>query len=212
MTLQNSDKQYEYAELLESQVDKDPFEQFDKWFQDADENGIKYPNAFVLATSTPDGIPNARYLLLKDFSDKGFVFYTNEQSVKGAEIKNNPNAYMVFWWDVVERQVRISGKIENLSDSEADEYFASRPRGSQIGAWASRQSTVIDSRDILENSYKEYENKYDDSSVPRPTYWRGYRLVPNSIEFWQGRPDRLHDRLRYRLTDDHNWIIERLSP
>ncbi len=212
MNLKKSDKQYDYSALLESDIDSDPIKQFEKWFNESTQIGIKYPNAFVLATSSKDGLPNARFLLLKGFDKDGFVFYTNSESIKGIELKNNPQAYMVFWWDIVERQVRISGDIYQVSDRDSDDYFKTRPRGSQIGAWASKQSTVIDSRDILASSYKDIEKKYEGLDIPRPPYWRGYRLKPNSIEFWQGRPDRLHDRLRYRLTEDIRWIIERLSP
>ncbi len=212
MNLKNSDKQYDYTVLLESEIDTDPIKQFEKWFNESIEKGLKYANAFALATSSKNGLPNARFLLLKGFDKDGFVFYTNSESIKGIELKNNPQAYMVFWWDIVERQVRISGDICQVSDQDADNYFKTRPRGSQIGAWASKQSTIIDSRDILESSYKDIEKKYEGLEIPRPPYWIGYRLKPDSIEFWQGRPDRLHDRLRYRLTEDSRWIIERLSP
>jgi pyridoxamine 5'-phosphate oxidase len=212
MNLKNSDKQYDYTVLLESEIDTDPIKQFEKWFNESIEKGLKYANAFALATSSKNGLPNARFLLLKGFDKDGFVFYTNSESIKGIELKNNPQAYMVFWWDIVERQVRISGDIYQVSDQDSDDYFKTRPRGSQIGAWASKQSTIIDSRDILESSYKDIEKKYEGLEIPRPPYWIGYRLKPNSIEFWQGRPDRLHDRLRYRLTEDRRWIIERLSP
>ncbi|NIP31302.1 MAG: methionine synthase [Candidatus Dadabacteria bacterium] len=153
MSVKDFNKQYAYSELLESQVDSDPIKQFETWFNEAAEKGIKYPNAFALSTSTPDGKPNTRFLLLKSFDASGFVFYTNTQSVKGIEISNNPMAYIVFWWDIVERQVRINGILEPVSDQEADDYFKSRPRGSQIGAWASKQSTVIESRDTLEDDF-----------------------------------------------------------
>jgi len=212
MNLKKSDKQYDYSGLLESDIDSDPIKQFEKWFNESTEKGIKYPNAFALATSTKSGKPNARFLLLKDFDKNGFVFYTNSESIKGIELNNNPHAYMVFWWNIVERQVRISGDIYQVSDQDADNYFKTRPRGSQIGAWASKQSTVIDSRDILENSYIDIEKKYEGLEIPRPPYWIGYSLKPDSIEFWQGRPDRLHDRLRYRLIEDSGWVIERLAP
>ena len=212
MNLKNPDKQYEYSELLESEIDSDPISQFAKWFKEATEIGIKYPNAFALATSTITGKPNSRFLLLKDFDKNGFVFYTNSESIKGIELKNIPQACMVFWWDIAERQVRISGSIYKVSDKDSDDYFKTRPRGSQIGAWSSKQSTVIDSREILENNYKDIEKKYEGLDIPRPPYWICYRLRPDSIEFWQGRPDRLHDRLRYRLIEDSRWIIERLSP
>ncbi|NIT13688.1 MAG: pyridoxamine 5'-phosphate oxidase [Candidatus Dadabacteria bacterium] len=211
MSQYNSDKQYDYSQLLESEIDPDPFVQFGKWFNEASEAGIKYPNAFALATSTIDAKPNARFLLLKEFNAQGFVFYTNSESVKGIELYENPRAHMVFWWDAVERQVRINGLVEKVSEKEADEYFKSRPRGSQIGAWASNQSTVIDSRTTLESRYKEIDLKYEGADIPRPPYWNGYRLIADSLEFWQGRPDRLHDRLRYKL-DNGEWVVERLCP
>ncbi len=212
MSVKDFNKQYVYSELLESQIDPDPITQFEKWFNEGVEKGIKYPNAFALSTSTPKGKPNTRFLLLKSFDSSGFVFYTNTESVKGIEISNNPMAYMVFWWDIVERQVRINGILKRVSDEEADDYFRSRPRGSQIGAWASKQSTVIESRDALENCYKEAEKRFEGVEIPRPPYWHGYRLKPDLIEFWQGRPDRLHDRLQYRLEKGDRWIIERLCP
>jgi pyridoxamine 5'-phosphate oxidase len=212
MNLKHSDKQYDYSVLLESDIASDPISQFERWFNESTDKGIKYPNAFALATSTKSGRPNARFLLLKDFDRDGFVFYTNSESIKGIELINNPQAYMVFWWDIVERQVRISGNIYKVSNKDCDDYFKTRPRGSQIGAWASKQSTVIDSRDVLESSYAEVEKKYEGLEIPRPPYWIGYRLKPDSIEFWQGRPDRLHDRLRYRLIEDGKWVIDRLSP
>ncbi|HSG31523.1 MAG TPA: pyridoxamine 5'-phosphate oxidase [Thermodesulfobacteriota bacterium] len=212
MSVKDFNKQYIYSELLESQIDPDPIKQFEMWFKESADKGIKYPNAFALSTSTLDGKPNSRFVLLKGFDKSGFVFYTNTESVKGEEINDNPNASMVFWWDMVERQVRINGTINLVSDEEADEYFKSRPRGSQLGAWASKQSTVIENRDSIDQSYAQVEKKYEGKDIPRPPYWHGYRLRPDSIEFWQGRPDRLHDRLRYRLQKEDKWIIERLCP
>ena len=206
------DQQYTYTELLESQIDPDPIAQFDLWFKDATESGIKYPNAFTLATASAVSKPNARLILLKGFNKNGFVFYTNTESIKGVELEQNPQASMVFWWDRLERQVRINGKIFMVSDEDADEYFQSRPRGSRIGAWASKQSEVIENRDILYREYSRLEKEYEGKEIPRPPYWKGYRLEPMSIEFWQGRINRLHDRLRYRLELNNQWIIERLSP
>lgn len=205
-------KQYGLFELLEGDLDPDPVKQFEKWFDEASGAEFVHPNAFSLATSSIDGTPTARMLLLKDFDESGFVFYTNSESAKGEEMSLNPRASICFWWDKLERQVRIEGVVEKVSCSEADLYFASRPRGSQIGAWASRQSSVIESREYLENRALEIEAEYENREIPRPPYWNGYRLVPSSIEFWQGRPNRLHDRLRYRKTREGGWVIERLAP
>ncbi len=205
-------KQYGLFELLEGDLDPDPFKQFGKWYDDASEAGFVHPNAFTLATSAADGAPSVRMLLLKDFDENGFVFYTNSESRKGGELSRNPRASICFWWDKLERQVRLEGNVEKVPHSEADSYFASRPRGSQVGAWASHQSSVIVSREYLENRFREIEVEYEDREIPRPPYWNGYRLVPSSIEFWQGRPNRLHDRLRYRKTRGGDWLIERLAP
>lgn len=205
-------KQFGLYELDENDLHSNPIEQFSIWYQAALEADLIHPNAFTLATSTNDGKPSSRVLLLKDFDEKGFVFYTNSQSKKGDDLSHNPYAAISFWWGKLERQVRIEGEIKKVSSDEADEYFSSRPRGSQIGAWASNQSSVIESRDILDNRFKEYEDKYKDVSVPRPLYWNGYRLIPNSIEFWQGRDNRLHDRIRYNLQSDGKWARERLAP
>lgn len=205
-------KQFGLYELSEKDLSSDPIIQFDLWYEDAVKAELIHPNAFTLATSTNDGKPSSRVLLLKDFDEKGFVFYTNSHSKKGDDLSGNPFAAMSFWWGKLERQVRIEGAIEKVSSDEADEYFSSRPRGSQIGAWASEQSSVIDSRDTLDQRFEEYENKYKDMNVPRPPYWDGYRLIPNSIEFWQGRDNRLHDRIRYILQVDGTWTKERLAP
>ncbi len=205
-------KQYGLYELDEKDLSSDPIIQFDLWYEDAVKADLIHPNAFTLATSTNDGKPSSRVLLLKGFDEKGFIFYTNSQSKKGDDLSNNPFAAISFWWGKLERQVRVEGQIEIVSSDEADEYFSSRPRGSQIGAWASDQSSVIESRDILDNRFKEFEDKYKDMSIPRPPYWNGYRLIPNSIEFWQGRDNRLHDRIRYNLQPGGKWIRERLAP
>jgi len=212
MSENKQDYQYHYAELVESELEKDPVEQFSKWYRDAQNSSIPFPNAFCLATASSDSRPNARMLLLKGHDSSGFTFYTNSESIKGIELQQNPQAAMVFWWDKMERQVRITGSITILPDHESDEYFRSRPRGSQIGAWVSKQSSVIQSRDELDRSYAQLEQKFENLEISRPQYWNGYKLRPGSIEFWQGRPNRLHDRLRYVLDDSMNWVIERLAP
>lgn len=212
MNTEKKDGQFELYELKEKDLDENPFKQFEKWFREAQSKDHIHPNAFALGTSDKDNRPSVRMLLMKDFSEHGFVFYTNSESRKGEEISQNQSASICFWWDRSERQVRIEGKILVVDSSEADAYFKSRPRGSQIGAWTSPQSRVIPGREVLEERYSEIEEKYDGLDVPRPPYWNGYRLVPSSIEFWQGRPDRLHDRLRFTLDSSGKWIVERLAP
>jgi len=205
-------KQYGLYELKEEDVSSNPIEQFRLWYDEALGADLIYPNAFTLATSTKEGKPSARQLLLKDFDEEGFVFYTNSESKKGNDLAENPFAALCFWWGKLERQVRIEGEIQMVSNDEADEYFASRPIGSQIGAWTSNQSTVIPDRELLDNRYSEFENEFKDRPIPRPPYWNGYRLMPTAIEFWQGRDNRLHDRLKYTLQVGGKWIIERLAP
>lgn len=205
-------KQYGVFQLLEGDLDADPFRQFGRWYDAASGAGLVHPDAFALATVSADGRPSARMLLLKGFDENGFVFFTNSESRKGEELRGNTNAAICFWWDKLERSVRIEGKVYGVSEGEADLYFATRPRGSQLGAWASQQSRVIESREYLDKLYHKIELDYADMDIPRPGYWNGYRLVPESMEFWQGRPNRLHDRLRYRKQRDGRWIIERLAP
>ncbi|RMF23675.1 MAG: pyridoxamine 5'-phosphate oxidase [Cyanobacteria bacterium J083] len=205
-------RNYSQSELNENDVDSNPFKQFSLWFNQALEVKILEPNAMTLATASPDGKPHARIVLLKSFDERGFVFYTNYQSNKGKQLSANPHAALVFWWAELERQVRIEGKVNQVSAQESDAYFYSRPIGSQLGAWVSAQSQVISDRQILETKLAQLEQKYANQPIPRPPYWGGYRLSPESIEFWQGRPNRLHDRLLYRLVKPASWTIERLSP
>lgn len=202
---------YGKFELLESEVSSSPMEQFDLWFEEALKGGIKEPNAMILSTAS-DGKPHARVVLLKGKTAEGFEFYTNYKSQKSRQLEDNPFASLTFFYDALERQILIEGSVEKLSEEESDKYFWSRPRGSQIGAWVSEQSSVIASREAL-NSRKDYYDKLFDNLevIPRPPHWGGFIVKPYQIEFWQGRPSRLHDRLCYKL-EDGNWKIERLSP
>lgn len=211
MSLDSLRQEYTLGGLLETVVSIDPFLQFRAWFDQALASGIHEPNAMTLATCTPDGTPSARIVLLKGLDARGFTFFTNYESRKGRELAANPRAALVIFWPELERQIRIDGRVERVSDAESDEYHASRPRGSQLGAWTSWQSEVIASREILEKRLAEYLKQFGDGPIPRPPHWGGYRLVPDVIEFWQGRPSRLHDRLRYRKIES-GWVIERLSP
>ncbi len=208
----NLRQDYTKQGLREIDLDADPFKQFKKWFDQALAAQLPEPNAMTLATATLEGKPSARMVLLKDFSDRGFVFYTNYHSHKGQEIATNPQAALVFWWAQLERQVRIEGKVELVSPTESDEYFHSRPINSQLGAWVSNQSQIVNSREVLEQRQAQLIVEYEQQIIPRPQHWGGFRVVPTEIEFWQGRPSRLHDRLLYRLQEDRSWIIERLSP
>ena len=204
---------YTLAGLSEADLNDDPIEQFNSWFQQALDADLLEPNAMTLATATPDGKPTARVVLLKGVSTKGFVFYTNYESQKGQQLIANPYAALVFLWNKLERQIRIEGKVEKLTAEESAEYFHSRPKASQIGAWASDQSRVILNREVLEKKLAQLQEQYSgDATVPLPEHWGGFRVVPNRIEFWQGRPSRLHDRLVYDLQTNGSWQIKRLSP
>ncbi|MBN3772357.1 MULTISPECIES: pyridoxamine 5'-phosphate oxidase [Burkholderia] len=204
---------YSRASLDEADVAHDPFAQFDRWFKEALAAKLPEPNTMTLATVGDDGRPSARIVLIKGVDERGFVFFTNYESRKGRDLAAHPQAALLFYWIELERQVRIEGRIEKTSAEESDRYFASRPLGSRIGAWASEQSAVIDSRATLEAQEKAVSERYGDNP-PRPPHWGGYRLVPDSIEFWQGRPSRLHDRLLYTRDADTSpgWSISRLSP
>ena len=203
--------QPEYPALDETVVDLNPFNQFEKWFKDAQAAVPILPNSMTLATSTKEGVPSARVVLLKDFDEQGFVFYTNYLSQKGKELDENPIASLSFYWPELARQVRITGAAARISRSESEAYFHTRPIDSQLGAWASNQSDVIDGREVLEQRMAELLKKYDGKNIPLPPYWGGYRVTPIVFEFWQSRASRLHDRLRYRLVEG-KWVIERLAP
>jgi len=204
---------YSRASLDEADVAHDPFAQFERWFKEALAAKLPEPNTMTLATVGDDGRPSARIVLIKGVDERGFVFFTNYESRKGRDLAAHPQAALLFYWIELERQVRIEGRIEKTTAEESDRYFASRPLGSRIGAWASEQSAVIDSRATLEAQEKAVSERYGDNP-PRPPHWGGYRLVPDSIEFWQGRPSRLHDRLLYTRDADTSpaWSISRLSP
>lgn len=205
-------KEYKKRTLLESDINADPFIQFTSWWNDALRSEIEEINAMTLATADLNAVPSARIVLLKEFSEKGFVFFTNYNSHKGNELDKNPNACLVFFWKELERQVRVSGKVKKTDAIESDEYFGSRPEGSRIGAWASPQSSVIASREVIEQNSTSYQEKYAGGNIPRPPHWGGYIVIPGVIEFWQGRPNRLHDRIQYTLKENKVWKIERLAP
>jgi pyridoxamine 5'-phosphate oxidase len=211
-TIADIRKDYKLRSLLEKDVDTNAIRQFDKWWQEAIHSEIDEVNAMTLATASADGIPAARIVLLKGYDERGFVFFTNYDSFKGLQLTENPRACLVFFWKELERQVRITGRVEKVSAEESDIYFNSRPEGSRIGAWASPQSQVIESREWLEEREKTLVKDFTGKPLSRPAHWGGYRVKPINIEFWQGRPSRLHDRIQYALQGDNSWKIERLAP
>jgi pyridoxamine 5'-phosphate oxidase len=211
--LSNYRKSYTKGELLETDIPKDPINLFNRWFHEVqDFGGVDEVNAMTVSTIGLDGFPKARVVLLKKFYEEGFVFYTNYNSEKGKAIVNNPNVCLSFFWHSLERQVIIKGIAEKTSSIESDNYFASRPDGSKLGALVSNQSQVINSREELEKDLKKLENDFQGKDIPRPDFWGGFLVRPVEVEFWQGRPNRLHDRIRYHLEEDYNWSINRLSP
>jgi pyridoxamine 5'-phosphate oxidase len=205
-------RDYKLQSLQEKDVAGEPIAQFDRWWKDAMESEIDEVNAMTLATADATGAPSARIVLLKGFDERGFVFFTNYKSKKGQDIAANPRVSLVFFWKELERQVNIKGSIEKVSFAESDAYFQSRPVGSRIGAWSSPQSTVIPDRQILEDNVTMYQAQFGDGPIPKPDHWGGYLVQPSSVEFWQGRSSRLHDRIKYRKNDQGLWVIERLAP
>jgi pyridoxamine 5'-phosphate oxidase len=204
-------REYARARLDEKDVSRDPFAEFARWFAQAQAAAVEEPNAMTLATATPDGRPSARVVLLKGFDERGFIFFTDYRSRKGEELEANPHAALAFYWAEVERQVRIEGTVTRTSMEESELYYRTRPLGSRLGAWASHQSRTITSREELEADLREVERRFNGPDVPLPSHWGGYRVSPHSIEFWQGRESRLHDRIRY-VREGERWKIQRLSP
>lgn len=205
-------KEYSAQVLLENDIASDPVQQFSLWWNQVIESQVDEANAMTLATASSDGVPSARIVLLKSFDENGFVFFTNYKSFKGLELDENPKACLVFFWKELERQVRILGFVQKLPDMENDAYFLSRPLGSRIGAWTSPQSQVIADRNWLDHHYLEVAEQFKDKEVERPAHWGGYLVKPVVVEFWQGRPSRLHDRIQYSLEENGSWKIERLAP
>lgn len=212
MALADLRKDYSLSGLLEKDLARDPFRQFDKWFQEAEAAKIPEPNAMVCSLAAADGQPSSRIVLLKGLDGRGFVFYTNYDSRKGRELAANPRASLLFPWIAMERQVIVEGTVTRLTREESAAYFHSRPAGSQLGAWASPQSSILPNRAALDDAYKATEKKFAGQEIPLPPHWGGYRVSPESVEFWQGRRSRLHDRLRYRREKTGDWFVERLAP
>lgn len=212
MSLADLRRAYAKAALDERSLDPDPLAQFMAWLDEAMHAELLEPNAMTLATCTPDGHPSARIVLLKGADRAGFVFFTDSRSRKGRELTANPRAALVFWWGELERQVRICGSVNTVPEAESVKYFDSRPEGSRISAWASQQSGVVQDRAQLERQWAEAQMMHAGARIPRPPYWGGFRVIPDEYEFWQGRPNRLHDRLRYRVLGTGDWLLERLSP
>ena len=211
--LHNYRKSYEKSELLETNIPEDPINLFNRWFHEVEDfGGVDEVNAMTVATIGLDGFPKSRVVLLKKFNEEGFIFYTNYDSEKGKAILNNPNICLSFFWHSMERQVIIKGIAEKTPENISDNYFASRPDGSKLGAMLSAQSEVIPNRDYLEENLKKLEKEFEGKEIPRPTFWGGFLVRPVEVEFWQGRPNRLHDRIRYKLSENYDWKIERLSP
>lgn len=210
--ISNMRVEYTYTGLLEEEVRAHPVDQFEAWFGEAVAAELDLPNAMILATADADGRPDARYVLLKGFDHDGFVFYSHTDSDKGAQLAANPRAALVFYWHPMHRQVRIEGAAELLGEAPADEYFRTRPRGSQLSAWVARQSSTVEHRGSLLRRMGELEEQYEGRPVPRPPNWKGYRVVPERMEFWQGQENRLHDRLLYTRGDGDTWRLVRLAP
>lgn len=205
-------KDYRLKALTEEEAKKHPVDQFAQWWQEAVAAEIDEVNAMTLATASASGIPDARIVLLKEYDANGFVFFTNYTSAKGRQLEENPHAALVFFWKELERQVRIGGQVEKVSEKESDQYYNSRPEGSRLGAWASPQSQVIESREWLDQQDQQFREVFRSKPIMRPPHWGGYRIKPVRIEFWQGRSNRLHDRLCYTLNQQGNWTMERLAP
>ena len=205
-------RDYSHKSLSENEVEVNPLAQFGKWWDEALQSEIDEVNAMTLATASADGLPSARIVLLKEFNEKGFVFFTNYESFKAQQVAENPRACLVFFWKELERQVRITGLIEKIHGEQSDEYFNSRPEASRIGAWASPQSRIIENRYWLDEKFNELVSKMEGTDIARPPHWGGYIVKPVVVEFWQGRPSRLHDRIQYTLEESGNWKIERLAP
>lgn len=211
--LSNYRKSYEKSELLETNIPEDPINLFNRWFHEVEDfGGVDEVNAMTVSTIGLDGFPKSRVVLLKKFNEEGFIFYTNYDSEKGKAILNNPNICLSFFWHSMERQVIIKGVAEKTPENISDNYFASRPDGSKLGAMVSAQSEVIPNRDYLEENLKKLEQEFEGKEILRPAFWGGFLVRPLEVEFWQGRPNRLHDRIRYKLSENYDWKIDRLSP